>query len=236
MYCDSRGGHNRKQINEIFFKSWSPEMAYILGLIFADGAIEDVRKSSRTCYIAVTSKDKSLIEQVKNTLSSNHNIYRRKQSIHTFSNGESYLCAETFTLRIGNKKMYQDLIDLGVTPRKSLRLRLPKIPDKYFNYFLRGYFDGDGCVSIYLKRNRKTKIIQVIFTCGSYQFLKELSHKVDRLISTGDRAIIRNSRAFKLSYKKMASLNLLSYMYKDLEGAPYLSRKYESYQSFLLKN
>ena len=211
-------------------------MAYILGLILADGTIEDVRKSSRTCYIAVTSKDKSLIDQVKNTLSSSHHIYRRKPRIQTFSDGKSYLCAETFTLRVANKKMYQDIINLGVIPRKSLRLRLPMIPNRFFNYFLRGYFDGDGCVSIYQKRNRITKIIQVIFTCGSPQFLKELSCKIDHLISIGRGAIFSNSRAFKLSYKKMASLELLSFIYKRLDKAPYLARKFDAYQSFFYHN
>jgi hypothetical protein len=46
MFCDVRGGYNHNKINENFFKTWSPKMAYILGLIFADGAIEDVRNSN----------------------------------------------------------------------------------------------------------------------------------------------------------------------------------------------
>ena len=40
---DPRGGHNRSSINQDFFKSWSPNMAYVLGLIYADGTIEDVK-------------------------------------------------------------------------------------------------------------------------------------------------------------------------------------------------
>ena len=236
MYCDPRGGHNRKNINENFFKIWSPKMAYVLGLILADGTIEDVRKSSRTCYLAFTSIDKSLIKQVKKTLSSVHNIYRRKPRTQTFSDGKSYHCAETFILRVGNKRMFQDLINLGVIPRKSLRLKLPMVPNQFFNYFLRGYFDGDGCVSVYQKQKRVTKRIQVIFTCGSPQFLKELSSKIDRLISIGGGAIFSNSRAFKLSYKKMASFEFLSFMYKRLDKAPYLARKYNTYQSFLHHN
>ena len=72
---DPRGGHNRSPINNFFFQTWSPSMAYILGFIFADGAIEDVQKSSRTCYLLITSKDLEILEQIKNALNSKHTIY-----------------------------------------------------------------------------------------------------------------------------------------------------------------
>ena len=60
MCRDPRGGHNRKHINENFFKTWSPKMAYVLGFIIADGSAEDVRKTSRTCYIQISNNEKSM--------------------------------------------------------------------------------------------------------------------------------------------------------------------------------
>src|SRR4030067_800895 len=69
MYRDPRGGHNRKKVNECFFKTWSPQMAYVLGLIYADGAVEDVRQSSRTCYLQLSSIDKELLESVRTSIS-----------------------------------------------------------------------------------------------------------------------------------------------------------------------
>lgn len=38
-------------------------MGYVLGLIFADGAILDVRKSSRTCYVQIASNDKAFLKK-----------------------------------------------------------------------------------------------------------------------------------------------------------------------------
>ena len=102
MYRDPRGGHNRKGVNEYFFKTWSPQMAYVLGLIYADGAVEDVRQSSRTCYLQLSSVDKELLENVRTALSSKHAISMRRSQSRLFF-GKRYLCSDLFTLRIGNK-------------------------------------------------------------------------------------------------------------------------------------
>lgn len=229
MYQDPRGGHNQKSFNKNFFKTWSPTMAYTLGLIFSDGAIEDVRKSSRTCYVSISSKDYSLIQQVKQILSSNHNIYIKKPRLHTFKDGKTYLSAKQFVLRIGSKEMFQDLINLKVTPRKSLRLKFPDVPKKYFKFFLRGYFDGDGCISIY-KRNNKTPRPILVFTCGTKSFLIKISKNLERLLQLTPKNVSRYNRgAYDLRYRTKEGLKTLDYMYTDLKKAPFLDRKYKIY-------
>ena len=206
-------------------------MAYVLGLIFSDGAIEDVRKSSRTCYLSITSKDRSLLTQVRKAMSSNHRIYTRQPLIKTFGDGKSYLCSKVFYLRIGNKNIFQDLINLGVTPRKSLRMRFPNILDRYLGYFIRGYLDGDGCINTYLPKGRKTPKLSVIFTSGSQKFLLKLSEKISKVIEINTAQPINHSNgAFDIRYCKSESLKILAFIYNSLEKAPYLGRKYNKYQ------
>ena len=65
--------------------------------------------------------------------------------------------------------MAQSLINLGCVPRKSLIITLPDIPKNLMHHFIRGYFDGDGCI-MRLKGNR----VNSAFTCGSRVFLEEL--------------------------------------------------------------
>lgn len=232
MNIDPRGGHNRKSINVDFFKSWSPQMAYVLGLISADGAVEDVRNSSRTCYFTITNVDEPLILRVKKILNSSHKIYERPERLQKFSNG-NFWCAKTFILRVGSKEMVQDLINLGVTPRKSLRLKLPKVPDKYFKFYLRGYFDGDGCVHISKPNKKRPSEIKLIFTSGCQKFLLSLNEKLNNLASIKNVSVYLNSRAYRLSYRKRNSLEILSFMYKDLNLSPYMARKYKIYQNYL---
>lgn len=233
MYRDPRGGHNRKNINEKFFKTWSAQMAYVLGLIFSDGTVEDVRESSRTCYWAISSKDKSLLIQIKQAVSSNHKLYIRKPRIVKFSSGKSYLCAKNYILRIGNKVMFRDLLNLGLTPRKSLILKFPEIPIEYFNFFLRGYFDGDGCITLHTPKGQNAQRVKVIFTSGCKDFLEKLSNKLQILVGTKFKIIYSNGDSYQLSYRKYDSLKILDYMYKNLEKAPFLDRKYKIYQNIM---
>ncbi|OGM05079.1 hypothetical protein A2715_03720 [Candidatus Woesebacteria bacterium RIFCSPHIGHO2_01_FULL_39_32] len=231
MYRDPRGGHNRSKINEKFFKNWSPNMAYLLGLIYADGTIKDVRISSRTCYIAVSSNDLDLLEQVRKVLSSTHKIYTRKSRMVKFSDHKIYKCSTSYILRVGNKMIYQDLVNLGLTPRKSLKIQLPDVPVEYFNFFLRGYFDGDGCLSIFLQLGRMKPRIRITFTSGSHTFLLQLVTNLGKLINTTKGTISTKNRTSWLSYSKKDSIKILSYMYKNLNQAPYLERKYKKYLS-----
>ncbi|MFL8936660.1 LAGLIDADG family homing endonuclease [Rossellomorea oryzaecorticis] len=62
-----KGSWNRKYtVNEHYFKTWSNNMAYILGFFAADGNI-----SSRTQLVTFSQKDKSILEQIRNELGSN---------------------------------------------------------------------------------------------------------------------------------------------------------------------
>src|SRR3989344_1919719 len=112
-------------------------MAYVLGYIYADGSLND-SPYMRGKYVQVSSVDKSSIERIKRWLDSEHKITEAKP---TFIGGR--IC---FKLRIGSHKIYNDLFRLGLYPNKSLTVKFPRIPKKYFSHFVRGYFDGDGCI------------------------------------------------------------------------------------------
>ena len=232
MYRDPRGGHNRKVVNENFFKIWSPQMAYVLGFIFADGAILDVRHSARTCYIHLANNDKSILEQMKSCLSSNHTIQARKPRIALFGE-ELFSCSESFHLRIGNKIMYDDLLNLGVTPRKSLTMVFPDIPTSFLSFFLRGYFDGDGNIYFGIVKDRRQPRLRINFVSGSPKFLTYLGEKLKNVLQLNSFPFYKNSRAFRLSYSKHDSLKILRFMYRELDAAPYLERKYKVYQKVL---
>lgn len=202
--------------------NWS----YLIGLICADGAVEDVRKSSRTCYFTITSKDKGLITQVKKLLKSSHRIYVTKPNIKQFSNG-AYLCSKKYILRVGSKTMCQDLINIGIVPRKSLRLKLPIVPNRFFEFFLRGYFDGDGCVNVSLSD------LSIIFTSGCKKYLENLSKSLSDIYNIPAKTVVFNSGAFRLRYRKQIGLKILDLLYHQLNAAPYLERKFKIYYNFV---
>jgi intein-encoded DNA endonuclease-like protein len=51
-----------------------------------------------------------------------------------------------YRLQVGSREWFDDVGKLQLTPNKTSRMRVPKIPKKYCGDFIRGYFDGDGNV------------------------------------------------------------------------------------------
>ena len=229
MNRDSRGGHNRKKVNEDFFKTWSAKMAYVLGFIYADGAVEDCRESSRTCYLALSNNDLSLLEAISQAMSAEKSVQVRSPRL-TKIKGKEYWCKTSYTVRIGNKKIYEDLIKLGLCPRKSLVIELPEVPKPYFQFFLRGYFDGDGCINIEkTKRNR----VNIIFTSGSKTYIEQLANKIKSIYPAIKSSVSNGNGAFQLRYNWKNALIVANFIYHDISSAPYLKYKYSKYLEFL---
>ena len=118
------------KVNEKFFDKWNPEMAYVLGYWYADGSMY---LSERGSYLNVTSTDRDTIFKIKRWLNSQH-IIREEKSV--WSNRKN-----RFVLRIGNRRLYDSLLKLGLYPSKSLTIKLPYIPSEFLSHFARGYFD-----------------------------------------------------------------------------------------------
>ncbi len=237
-YFDPRGGSNRYKIDIDFFKKWSDKMAYVLGFLYADGDIEDTRKSSRTQYISFASVDKEILESIKKALGSEHKITYRSPRAVTYKNGKTYESSGIYCLRIGSKKMFDDLLKLGLTPRKSLTIKFPdNIPDDYFGHFVRGYFDGDGCVTIKKGKGKYgqpiLKGIAIIFTSGSKLFLEGLRNRACRFAGFGKRSVYYGSNAYYLKYDTFESLKWFKLFYNNNNLSNlFLERKFNVFEKY----
>ena len=221
------------KVNEQFFNVWSNEMAYVLGFFFADGSMEDA-SYLRGKYIRFHNTEKSILINIKNLLNSQHKI---KQILkNEYSNRKvGYL------LRIGSHKLYDSLIKYGLHPNKSLTITMPKIPKKYFGSFVRGYFDGDGCVYLELRPGQKQlKIIKkltIIFTSGSRNFLEELRKQVNQACQINRNSVYNSHRSYQLRYSTQESLRIYDLIYRDKNSKLFLKRKYNIFQKYLqMKN
>jgi hypothetical protein len=125
------------------------------------------------------------------------------------------------------------LVKLGLTPRKSLTLKLTEIPDKFLKYFIREYFDGDGRILVSLAKGRKVHSLTTVFTCGSLEFIEHLNDLLNKFTGSGVKRITRGDHAYQLGYKKYYSLKVLKFMYKNLDRSPFLNRKYLKYKEYL---
>ena len=235
--CDPRGGHNRYKCNFDFFKKWTNEMAYVLGFLYADGAVIDAI-SSRTQYIQFNSTDKELLEKIKIALNSEHPIRVLPPHLTVHKNG-TYKSAKSFILRIGSRRMFNDLIRLGVIPNKSKISIFPIVPVSYLNHFIRGYFDGDGCIFLQLAKGKKIKTIikklSVIFTSGSKIFLEGLNFNIRKVIDLRQDKVYNSHHSYQLRYSTSDSIQLFKFLYKTVHQKNiYLRRKFKIFLKYFL--
>lgn len=198
-----RGSWKRKYtLNEDYFKTWSNNMAYILGFVAADGCIN---KSAQS--IIISQKEPSILEAIREELGSNQPLHKNERT-------------GVYLLQLNSKEMKNDLIKLhGITPNKSSILKFPNIPNQYLNHFVRGYFDGDGFVN-YEK-------FFVSFVGGSLDFMRTLRKKLQEI--GFDTNFTSHSTYYRVYISGRKTVKLFSdWLYKD-KGL-YLNRKYLSLQ------
>lgn len=178
-------------INQDYFKTWSHNMAYILGLWYADGCIY----GGKMFDITLHKKDKYLLKKVAEQLEYKGDLY-------------DYVDQQAARLNFSCKVIYDDIINLGGTERKSLTVEFPEIPKEYLYDFIRGYFDGDGCV-MNLKNNR----LNSAFTCGSRKFLESLLTILRE--EAGIEGGSFDDSCSSLKFGKRDTIRLGNYIYKD---------------------
>lgn len=134
-----KGKTNRKYYSNFsyFNQINSPTKAYILGLICSDGCIYTRKNHEGLWQIALQRQDAQVLEDIKQEIKSDNTVKY---------NGN------TATLTIISQEMYDDLIRIGITPRKTYTMDLSKviqnIPAQYQKDFVHGYFDGDGSITV----------------------------------------------------------------------------------------
>lgn len=211
-------------------------MAYVLGYLYADGSMEDA-SYLRGKYIRVTSVDKENVLRIRHLLKSEHFITERKPRWGKFFGNKIYQSKKAYMLRIGSHKIYNSLIELGLYPKKSLTVTFPIIPPKFFSHFVRGYFDGDGCISLYRRPGKYgqqiMKKLSVIFTSGSYAFLEKLGFVL------ADRAGLKHykvyngwNRSFQLRYSTKDSIKIFKLIYNHTTSNLFLRRKFAIFKLY----
>ncbi|HCR52600.1 TPA: hypothetical protein DIV48_03090 [Candidatus Kaiserbacteria bacterium] len=195
----------RRELDQDFFKKWSPQMAYVLGFFAADDSMLKNRRGSH--YIEFTVTDKSVLEQIREAIGSTNRIAERKR----ISKQKA-----VYRLQIGSKEWFKDLSCLGFMQNKSKRLALPVIPAKYFGDFVRGYFDGDGCVYFnrlkYADRKNPRWILMTLFTSGCQLFLNSLWTEL-KIRGIHGGSLKRKTRGFELCFSHKDSVALYRVMY-----------------------
>ena len=184
----------------------SSNKAYLLGFLYADGCIN----KNNSVSIVVHQKDIEILEMFKKELHANNNIRDVRFKPHV-------------RIDFCSKHLCDSLKKIGCGHNKTFHLSFPDISEEFAYDFIRGFMDGDGCISI---TNRGThKYISLSFT-GTLEMFKMLKSmfQVDNPIT-----FYRNSYALHIG-KEVDVLRILHNIYCDAEL--YMTRKFNKYKEF----
>lgn len=198
--------YNKTIVNDNFFSSIDCiEKAYLLGYFVADGWL-----NGRGNEFGIVSKDCEHLRLLCRHLDYNGLLRFRKHS-------------GCYELRIYSTHMVNDLILLGYNHQKSNTAHYPTISSELDSHFIRGVFDGDGCIS--RTRNGKNGKWAIDFgILGTQQLLTGISVRLPEKLTVCHKK--NNLYEIGTSYDK--ARRILEWIYQDSESLR-LDRKYERY-------
>ncbi len=231
-------------VNERFFDTWSPSMAWVLGLIYADGHVSTNAGNKKW---VLSSKDHGLLEQVAHLLDWHGPIAQYK--------GQT-----TPGLCVGKAYMVHRLQEFGLTSNKSRTALFPTVPAGCLSHFCRGLWDGDGCIFVRDRtrksttqglRNRKYtrrgephtftytyREITTSYVGGSRSLVISLRDHLSSSVPEIRHAPVRQRQEqynpyYVLEYYHRDSIRLIAWLYSSSTPITRLSRKHELASEFL---
>ena len=178
---------------DFFNKIDTQEKAYILGILYADG--NNFSKYKKRISIGLHKNDKELLEKISQILNSNRPLQYSQNS---------------YILHISGKNISEQLTNLGCVPQKSLILKFPteeQVPRELHSHFIRGYFDGDGCISY-------GKCYRVVAILGTEDFIQGVKYCLEENGIPSKISKVKNIFILRI-YSKDNIKSFHDYIYKN---------------------
>ena len=226
-YCDF---HYFKTID-------TQEKAYWLGFIFADGWTF-LSKETEAGYLGIELQagDIGHLKKFNKSIGGNYKITTRDRkyndTIGKYFGIEKDKITHLCQIRVFSRPFTDDLIAHGIIPNKSLVKVFPNtVPYNLMRHFIRGYFDGNGCVCEKNKRN-----MCFSFCSGSEKFITSLREELIKNEIYCSKIYARTGNNICFNFNIYSNFNNASkfydYIYKD--ATIYLDRKFN--KSTSIKN
>ena len=222
----------RHTLNEhVFDIIDSSEKAYWLGFLMADGYNHETKY---TVALRLQEKDREILEKYKAFLCTSSPIYTFSRKTKT-SNELHYYCE----VAVCSPYLSEQLAKHGCTQNKTYTLEFPDISREFYQSFIRGFFDGDGCLSIRptgrITRSGKPELRYQFTIAGRESVLLKIQEIL--ILNTGvSRLPLKKSKSDAIKILHYSGNNTVSkimdYLYKD--ATIYLKRKHDLYIEYCI--
>jgi len=204
----------RYQLDVHAFDTITPESAYWVGVLMADGCVR--YQPNATLQYGAAAVDRGHVEAFRDFLKSTHPFRCRPPRPTSGFGGSSDYCE----IVVPSAVLVAAVARYGVLPRKSLTAKIVGLEDSVD--FWRGAIDGDG----YLGEYPEVRVGLV----GSQALVQQFEHYVYRNIAGVRATTRRKGTIFGFSVNSTLAVRLLSLLYA---GTPALARKRDHARSIL---
>lgn len=198
------------------------EKYYFCGMFFADGTNSVDRNQIR---MKLHIKDIDRLKLFQKWFHSNRPLLPldKDGEIRTYGN-----CKE---MVLTSKHLCDRLTELGAPDNKSTILQFPGfVPDDMMNHFIRGYFDGDGSITLFAKTKNGEVRANVTFV-SSHDFIKGLNQYLEDHLSIRPNVYHRENFSLLKIEKAQELKKFLDWLYQNANC--FMARKHDRAVEFL---
>lgn len=228
----TRRNGKRVYCQEDYFENINtPQKAYFLGLLYADGNVQYMPYKGDSYHVRLELQwqDKYMIELLKEELKSNNPVLEYEQKnrhIITANEKEYHINKHNAYFTLGCNKICKDLIKHGCVIGKENRLTTPELRNDFSRYFILGFFDGDGCACFTEKSHYINFLARKPLLKGILQILeRDTDIKIPKILYSHSDLWVAQWGGKKDIQK------FYHYFYDNCE-CQFLLRKYDKIKSF----
>lgn len=202
------------EVNENFFETLdSLEKLYILGWIYSDGCVFAYPEKQYFGFsIKLQIRDQYILEYIKKLLDSDVPIKIEERDGRKYS-----------LLKIGSKKLFDDLLKYGLMPQKTHFLKYPNQIVFDPRPFILSIFEGDGCISI---KGNKMPIFSITGTKDIVTNIRDILTKELELNSVPIR---KYKNSYKFAFEGTIPVQKIGNWLYSWDPPMYLKRKKEKF-------
>ena len=215
---------NRYTLNEYFFDTIDNELkAYLLGYLFADGFVGDEKYNN--IVFSQKKEDAETVKLLKESIEYTGDLRIFKPRISSFENS-----SDQVAINFSSTHMSNTLRKCGLV-KKEFYNNFPKLNNVLMRHFIRGFFDGDGSITL-TKSNYKDKI----YYGGAFNIIinKNLVESFLSLFNSIHFTIDQSKTDYMVYLKcnsKKSIKFIYNYFYKDSKY--FLSRKKKKFDEII---
>lgn len=184
------------------------EKAYWLGFLMADGYVS---QEHNHIELVLAAMDKSHLLNFKDFLQTDSPIKDKEVTLK----GKIFKAVRIY---VHSEQIVKDLVSFGCIQNKSLVLQFPVLPKNLIHHFIRGYFDGDGSISLTNNKQLQFSLL------GTDMFLDECEKQMK--LHKNKRKEQGQAKAIRYSGNVQCK-KIFDYLYQD--ATIYLERKYNKF-------